>query len=184
MNSIEFNTLLQNIKNVKCLEKLYNYYFGRIVIHVSQKYKNGEKFAQDVAQEVFFYLINLEKKPFIKNPNAWVYSCCDHIAIKKIKKDEGMVALTEETVIAQPIILEEELYGSFYDVISQFDETTQQIIKLVYVYGYSKEETAKELHIKSSTVRQKHSRAIKKLKKMSIDVTKIKDNTPYISKEV
>lgn len=183
MNSIEFNTLLKNIHNAKFLEKLYNYYFSRIVLYISQKYNNSELIAQDVAQEFFLYLIKLEKKPFIKNPTAWVYTCCDHIVIKKLKKETLTTPLFEEALITESLTIEEDLYGIFYDTIKQFDIVTQQIIKLVYIYGYSKEETAKELQLKSSTIRQKHRRAIKKLKSFYKDVTKNDFSMPYIKEE-
>ncbi len=49
---------------------------------IRRKYEGGINIEQDVAQEFFKYLLNLEKIPYIKNPTAWVYTCCDHIALR------------------------------------------------------------------------------------------------------
>ena len=70
--------------------------------------------------------------------------------------------------------LEESMYGELDVYISQLDELTQKIIKMLYIDNYSALEISEILNVKYGTVRQKHARAIKKIKNLYIDVTKSK----------
>ena len=98
-------------------------------------------------------------------PTAWVYKCCDNIALKILKSQDVFVELNENIVADTcPTPIDTSLYGEFEAIIRDLDETTQKIIRLIYIDDYSYKEIAKILGIKYGTVRQKHSRAIIKLK--------------------
>lgn len=60
---------------------------------------------------------------------------------------------------------EQERYGDLYEELQKLDDESRSIIEKVYWEGYSQKEVADILGIKYSTVRQKHSRAVKRLKK-------------------
>lgn len=166
MTSREFNRHLNRITtDEKSLEHIYDYYYGRIVVHIKSNFSQGDSFATDVAQEFFLYLINGKPKPHVDYPTAWVYKCCDNIALKILKSQDVFVELNENIVADTcPTPIDTNLYGEFEAIIRDLDETTQKIIRLIYIDDYSYKEIAKILGIKYGTVRQKHSRAIKKLK--------------------
>ena len=166
MTSREFNRHLNRITtDEKSLEYIYDYYYGRIVLHIKSSFSQGESFASDVAQEFFLYLINGKPKPYVTYPTSWVYKCCDNIALKILKSQNVFVELNENIVADTcPTPIDTSLYGEFEAIIGDLDDTTQKIIKLLYIDDYSYKEIAKILGIRYGTVRQKHSRAIKKLK--------------------
>lgn len=172
MNSIEFNYHLRNLKkNDVSIEKLYDFYYCRIIQYISRAY--GFELAKDVAQDFFIHLIDIaEKQSFVKNPTSWVYTCCNNLAKRKILKETRYTAIGDDTP-GKEIISEEELYGDLYFAIKQLDQISQNIIKLVYWEGYNQNEVAHILDIKPATIRKKHSRAMNKLKKIVDDVTKI-----------
>lgn len=174
MNCIEFNYHLKKANNsYTSLKVIYNYYYGRIILFITQKYNGGDYIAKDVAQEFFLYILNLKKIPYINNPTAWVYKCCDHIA-SKILKTERTYDEIDENFIASDLYIEDTLYGDLDVYVKQLDEITQKIIKMIYVDGYKAREVSKFLDIKYGTIRQKHARGIKKIKSLQKSVTKLK----------
>ena len=102
MNKREFRKLILRInQDERAFEKLYNYYFGKIVYSLSLKY--GEALAKDVTQEFFLKLIN---NPHIANgvehPNAWMFTCCENLAKNKIKnifvKSDGCSVVNSRSI--------------------------------------------------------------------------------------
>lgn len=163
MNKREFRKLILRInQDERAFEKLYNYYFGKIVYSLSLKY--GEALAKDVTQEFFLKLIN---NPHIANgvehPNAWMFTCCENLAKNKIAK-EAKYALTShepQDKVVFPIRVE---YIDLYDKINELTEEERELIYKIYWKDYSQEEIAKDMGIKSGTLRQKLARILKKLK--------------------
>lgn len=167
MTSREFNRHLNRITtDEKSLERIYDYYYGRIILHIESNFSRGENFASDVAQEFFLYLVNGKPKPHVDFPTAWVYKCCNNIALKILKSQDVFAELNENALVETSVPLETSVYGEFETLIKDLDETTQKIIKLLYIDDYSLKEIAKILGLRYGTVRQKHSRAIKKLKNL------------------
>ncbi len=163
MNSLEFNKCLKKLE--LHFEKVYRYYYPRIVIFISKKYNGGKNIAHDVAQEFFMYLMKKEAQiSYIRNPTSWVYKCCDNIALKMLKVDRSFVALQEE-IVATNIDKPSHDFSEYEDMIYKLNSDEQEILNLIYLYGYNYKEIAVKLNIRYGTVRQKHSRAIKKIKK-------------------
>lgn len=171
MDVLVFNYYLKNLKkSSNSLERLYEFYYCRIIYHLGRVY--GYELAKDVAQEFFINLLSIsEKQGFVTNPTAWVYACCENIAKRKVQYESRYV-LNDENQQQSVFKSEAELYGDLYDVIKQLDDQSQKILKLFYWEGYNLKEIAQILGIKPATIRQKHSRAIKKMKKALNDVTK------------
>lgn len=172
MEVLVFNHHLKNLKKSSySLEKLYEFYYCRIIQHLKSRY--GYELAKDVAQEFFINLLNVsEKQHFVTNPTAWVYACCENIAKRKVHYESRYV-LTDENLSSSDFKIEEELYGDLYVVIKALDDESQKIIKLFYWEGYNLKEISHIMGIKPATIRQKHSRVIKKMKKMLNNVTKL-----------
>ena len=165
----EFNIHLKKLKTSgESIEELYKYYYKRIVLHIGCKF--SEDIAEDVAQEFFNNLVNAKNEyEYVEFPTAWVYKCSENIAKRKLQKENIYAELTEEIaceeVADEDMKYGDELYGDLTLAIKSLDKLTQEIIKMVYVQGYSKVEVAEILNIKESTIRQKHRRGIKKIKK-------------------
>lgn len=172
MDSKEFNKLLKKIsKSDRAFEKLYNFYFSRVVRYLSIKY--NQMLAEDAVQEFFMKLNELAQRfEYIEQPTAWVYRCCENIAKNKLRQDKkyAYIEVLDERIFEQ--CYEVELYGELYDAIKKLDLSSQVVIKMHYSEGYSYLEMADILNENYNTIRQKHSRALKKLKNFLKDVTK------------
>lgn len=173
MEAFEFNYHLKNLKaNSNSIEKLYNFYYCRIIQHLGKTY--GYEIAKDAAQEFFIKLINVsEKQGYVFNPTSWVYACCENIAKRKLYYESRFIP-TGDIRVEEEFTCEEQLYGDLYAVMKNLDDDSQSIIKLFYWEGYNLKEISQILGIKPATIRKKHSRAIKKMKKLIEDVTKVK----------
>lgn len=162
MTAREFNGFLKKIqRDSRAIEDIYNFYYPRIVKHISEKY--GFILAEDVAQEFFLKLIqSCDKQEYVKYPTSWVYTCAENIAKRKIEYDSKYIYLLQETADNKDININ-KLFAE--DILTYLNETERQIIYLYYWEGYNQMEIANMLKLTSSNVRQIHSRAIRKLKK-------------------
>ena len=171
MNPVEFNYHLRNIKESdESIEKLYDFYYSRIIHHFENLY--GYELSRDIAQEFFIKLITVsEKQGFVSYPTAWVYACCENIAKRKISCESKYVLSDVDSFDAKCEI-EEVWTGDILYAIRQLDDVSQRILKLFYWEGYNQVEISRIIGINPATIRKKHSRAIKKIKKLLNDVTK------------
>lgn len=165
MEATEFNRLLKRMhSDVHSLEKLYNYYYPRIIGYLSPKY--GKELAEDSAQEFFLHLIDIAaNQAYIKMPTSWMYACAENAAKRRIQYESRYTNLPDD-IPDKKIISKEEEFGDLYGAIKNLDEISQKIIKLYYWDGYNQYEIAELLKLKPATVRKKHSRAVKKIKKL------------------
>ncbi len=168
MTPREFNICLRKIKtNIKAFNRLYNYYFPKIVVHIYVIYKN-KSLSEDIAQDFFVKLLETQKFYYIKFPNAWVYTVAENIAKNIIAKEK--INLTEPIDDIQACAYDTyayELFGDYWEKLNQLDELTRKIMIMRIFEGYRYQEIAHLMNMKVDTVRQKYSRGIKKLKKMS-----------------
>jgi RNA polymerase sigma-70 factor (ECF subfamily) len=163
MEGNEFNRLLHSLRtDGRAIEVLYNFYYGRIVQHLSYYY--GKELSEDAAQNFFTHLFDIaENLGYINSPTAWVYKCCENIAKRKLTYESRYAPLYGEAA-NRAALSDEELYGDLYSEIIKLDEVSQKIVKMIYWDGYSQREIADILKLNAATIRKKHSRAIKKLK--------------------
>lgn len=169
MEEKRFNKLLNRAKtDEKAFDELYSFYYKRIVHDISSY--AGRDIACDVAQ-IFFLGIIQRKKPFkyICYPTAWVYTCCRNIAKKIALKEEKY--LFDENIDVRSFATNEsdttvdfEWPDTVYPLISGLDETTEKILYLLYVKGYTLKEIAVITGVKYAAVRKRHSRALKHLR--------------------
>lgn len=161
-----FNYLLRVLKyNQKAFTALYNYYFPRIVVHISNVF-NDEKLGEDIAQEFFIKLFKMNYSKFVVYPTAWVYKICDNLAKDVLKKE---IPTSEYDDNSENRVNFDESFVANCELtekLTQLNDVTQRIIYLIYWEGYSLKEISELLKIKYSTVRQLYSRGLKKLKKI------------------
>jgi RNA polymerase sigma-70 factor (ECF subfamily) len=161
-----FNYLLRVLKyNQKAFTALYNYYFPRIVVHISNVF-NDEKLGEDIAQEFFIKLFKMNYSKFVVYPTAWVYKICDNLAKDVLKKE---IPTSEYDDNSENRVNFDESFVANCELTEKFtqlNDVTQRIIYLIYWEGYSLKEISELLKIKYSTVRQLYSRGLKKLKKI------------------
>lgn len=86
MDERSFNYFLKNIHKKQCFDKLYDFYYRRIVLHINRRFNMGT-LSEDVAQECFMKL--LEKKDFkhIEYYTSWIYKICENIALRKLNQE-------------------------------------------------------------------------------------------------
>ena len=75
--------------------------------------------------------------------------------------------------------METETIKEIFDLIE--NEEDRKIIYYIYWLGYNSNEISKILGINRATIRKRHSRIIKKLKKYLTDVTDIEKNVHSIT---
>lgn len=164
MNGKEFNKLVKNLSIAKCFDKLYFFYYPKIVAHIYFKFHN-KSLAEDIAQDFFLKLLDKGVDCPIEYPTAWVYTVCDNLAKDVIKKDKKYALSLENLKLSEPDdAFENALFGEYRNSLKTLDTQTHDIIIKHYYEGYSLKEIAEILGLNYSTVRQKCSRGLKKLK--------------------
>lgn len=165
MTAFEFNRLLSKIKvNDEAFLTIYNYYYPRIILHMRSKYPDIS--AEDVAQDFFICLLNVKSFKYIFNPKAWVYKSCVNIAKKYFigmnRVEIEHCQLKVEDYAIENLVVTEEI-NNIFDILG--DDLTQKIFYLYYWEGYNLREISELLNQNKSTVKQKHVRGLKRLKK-------------------
>ncbi len=162
----EFNRLLTEYKtNRKSFNRLYDYYYPKIVFHVGLKF--SKDIAEDVAQEFFIKLFKIEISYVIESPNAWVYTVADNIAKTYIVKNKPFVEFKgDECVEFVTDVYDKEIVANIF---KELDDTDKAIFGYHYFEGYTLKEIADLLSLTYESVKKRHIRALKKLKKLKID---------------
>lgn len=163
MKAGEFEALISSLhKDKGSFEKLYNYYYPKIVMRVKVKY-GKMNFAQDVAQEFFIRL--LRKPPQeVANPTAYVMKAADNIAYDNYKKQKPNADIDEfyNLPCEENYTDQEEIKG----ILALLSKEEREIIVLRIYGGYKFEEISQEKGINSSTARSLYRRALKKCEKL------------------
>lgn len=169
----EFNRLLHGFKtNIKLFDRLYEYYFPRIVIHINRTFSDFH-IGEDVAQEFFIKLFKINIPEQIDYPTSWVFRICDNIAKTHISSQKNKSPLPLEENCAATI---QDVSDEFYalenggiskeniSALKELDKQTIEILVMKFWEGYDYKEIGAILGLSHDAVRQKASRGIKKLK--------------------
>lgn len=158
MTAEMFNESLKNIQQKETFEKLFKEFYPQIIKISLHIYSNLAD-AEDIAQEIFAYLLSHKINTYIQNPNAWFYALCKYNGKKLFKKE---VSLNENidcyTQIKQSISLDMQ------NALSKLNHEEADVIILFWYYGYSLDEIAKILHKSYAATAKMHERAKEKLK--------------------
>lgn len=171
MEIFKFNELLERVKeDSAALTELYNYYSPRMMLHIKSKYPGVP--SEDIVHEFFMFLLKEKIPLFVANPDAWVYTVCDNMS-KRYIRDNWDVEPNELEPIADIDLIskamDDEAVKEIFSLIE--DENDKKIIYYVYWLNYSSFKIEKILGIKSATIRQRHSRLIKKIQNYLNSVT-------------
>lgn len=182
MRADEFNRLLSRISvSDKAFEELYDYYYPRIVLHIKMKYHNVD--ASDIAHEFFLNLIRTKSFKYIKHPSSWVYACCDNIIKKSSNREFEEISEITDILCADYLCDTEGKESNLSDFFNSKEtdyylscltnEEDKKIIYLYYWMGYTLREIAGIMKLKNATVKQRFSRAMKKIKKFAFECSQI-----------
>lgn len=166
MDSDTFNKYLRRMKtDEKAFRKIYKYYLPKIKYRVISKYGNSVDF-EDVAHDVFTRLFRYDNYPFVENPTSWIYKICDNTVMDDLRKYRNETPLNDGMLSVQSSenLSEAEGDANFFGVLRNLDGESAEIVKLVFWDGYNLKEISAILGINYGTVRQKYSRALKKLR--------------------
>lgn len=158
MTENEFNELLNDIRNRDSFEKIFDEYYPQI-IKISMYLYGNYKNAEDVAQEIFKYLLTHEVKTHINNSNAWFYALCKYNGQKLFKKE---LPLNESIYCGASI--KEFISLDMQVALDRLTPQEADIIILIWYYGFPLEEVAAILHRSYDAVAKQHERIKKKLK--------------------
>lgn len=160
MNTIKFNKLLKNIKQQDCFQQIYQEFYP-LVIKYSFYIFRRKALGQDIAQELFTYILTHENMPYVRNPNAWIFTLCKNIGMKYIDTH----TIYTETVSVGSLTQEYEL-GNLEGVLDKLSSDEKEIIEQKYLYGFTLKEIATMRNRPYSAVLKQHYRILNKLRKI------------------
>ena len=86
MTSTEFNSLIKEITQEMNFKRIYDEYYPYIVKYTGYLYR-GKNIENDVAQDIFTYILTHENMPYVENPKAWIRTLCKNVGLKLINND-------------------------------------------------------------------------------------------------
>lgn len=164
----ELHELFEKMRqtDLKAYEELYKKYYNlvyNIAFSVLKNYENAE----DIAQNVFVKIGNLEQEKLPKNYEAsWLYTVTKNECISFIRKNKETSSIENrienenekneiETVIQN---------SSYQNLLESLEQVEKQIIFLKIEAGYSFKEIAKLLKMPIGTVQWKYYKSLHSLK--------------------
>lgn len=167
MSKDELKQLFQEIKdNKEAIEQLYNKYNRTIYAIAFSILKNKED-AEDVTQNVFMKISNLEKEKFPNDKEAtWIYTVTKNEALAILKKKnkeintEEIYEIEEQNNEIDEIIDKE----SFNKLISKLKDREKEILSLKIISNLSFAEIGKMLDEPTSTIKWRYYKSIYRIK--------------------
>lgn len=164
----EIHELFEKMRqtDLKAYEELYKKYYNlvyNIAFSVLKNYENAE----DIAQNVFVKIGNLEQEKLPKNYEAsWLYTVTKNECISFIRKNKETSSIENrienenekneiETVIQN---------SSYQNLLESLEQVEKQIIFLKIEEGYSFKEISKLLKMPMGTVQWKYYKSLHSLK--------------------
>ena len=154
-----FNELLQNIRQEECFEQLYTEFYPQLIKIFMHLYGNLND-AEEIAQEIFAYLLSHKISSYVENPNAWFYALCKYNGQKLFNKE---VPINENIDYSTPD--SQFMSLNMRTALSKLSKEEADIIILFWFCGYSLDEISKTLRKSYAAVAKQHERAKEKLKK-------------------
>ena len=143
-----------------------------MICHVAGKYLADPEDVKECVNDVFteVYLHRAEYSPEKGSLAAWIGTIARNRAISLYRKQRRDLTLPQAGAEAEPdgsdSMAELEQAMDVEQAISQLSETDQQIIRMKYYRGMSIAEIAETLHIPYETVKKRHTRSIKQMRKL------------------
>lgn len=161
-----------NTSNPQVLSELYDTLYGKLFLFAKSLVDDSEE-ARDIVAESF-YKLWAQKNNFANFKHLQVYfytviknACIDHIRKNKLRYKMEHELLHTGAIsdnVLESKYLEADQVQQLYERINQLPERMQQVFKLIYIDGYSREEVAKMLNLSENTIRNTNAAATKALK--------------------
>lgn len=157
MTSTEFNSLIKEITQEMNFKRIYDEYYPYIVKYTGYLYR-GKNIENDVAQDIFTYILTHENMPYVENPKGWIRTLCKNVGLKLINND---LPLQDGYDYKQDIKTNE-----FNELLSVLSKGERYIIEQKYRYRFTLKEIAQKTERSYTAVLKEHNRILKKLKKL------------------
>ncbi len=150
-----------------------------LICHVAGKYLSDPEDVKECVNDVFteVYLHRAEFSQEKGGLAAWIGTIARNRAVSRYRKQRKDLPLPEngaDTESHRPDTTAElEQAMDVEQAISQLSDTDQQIIRMKYYGGMSIAEIAETLHIPYETVKKRHTRSIKQLRKLLLIILAI-----------
>ena len=147
-----------------------------LVCHVASKYLADPEDVKECVNDVFteIYLHRAEFSQEKGSLASWIGTIARNRAISRYRKQRKDQPLPEDGTESEQsgpdTTAELEQALDVEQAISQLSETDQQIIRMKYYGGMSIAEIAETLHIPYETVKKRHTRSIKQLRKLLLTI--------------
>ena len=150
--------------------------YTALVCHVAGKYLADPEDVKECVNDVFteVYLHRAEFSPEKGSLASWIGTIARNRAISLYRKQRKDPPLPKDGAETEPFgpdgtaNLEQAM--DVEQAISQLNDTDQQIIRMKYYGGMSISEIAETLHIPYETVKKRHTRSIKQLRRFLLVV--------------
>ncbi len=174
-NQSHLKELIISAKNgdKSAFEEVYNTYYTPLFRYILSRIRNKQE-AEDLTQTVFLKIWNsLSKwKSNHTSPISFFFKVAHNTLIDHCRKKSTQEIVSDETVNIftenKPWEDKEKYFRETKEIIEKItqklSEEQQEIITLIYTNDLTYEEIAKITNKKEDSIRQIHSRAIKKLR--------------------
>ena len=162
----------------RAMEALVEQYTA-LVCHVAGKYLTDPEDVKECVNDVFteVYLHRAEYNPAKGSLASWIGAIARNRAISRYRKGWKDLPLPEDRAEAERSgsdgAAELEQAMEVEQAISQLSDTDQQIIRMKYYGGMSIAEIAETLQIPYETVKKRHQRSIKQLRRLLLIILAI-----------
>lgn len=186
---IILRTLLFEHMTFFAIETLFKEHF-RCAVYTAQSIVLSREVAEDIVQNVFIKLLDTDISS-VKYPASFLYTCVRHAALDYVRNNTRAEMALEELKSPQEL---SEVYGDgceyfsgdeaehlervrkLFSAIEQLPPKTRDVVKMVYLEGYSYREAAEVLSVSLATVKSHMYQSFKMLreKMTSLDIRKSK----------
>lgn len=164
-------TLIETEKNKRKFERIYLSY-KQTMFYAAKRILKNEHTAEDAVHQAFLRVINhLDKinEDDYHKARAFLVVITEHIAIDIYRKQskENTLSFDElEIYIADNSLPEYEVFNEVSSAIEKLSLNYSTVLRLKFSQGYNNSEIAQILDITEDNVRQRISRARKKLEQL------------------
>ena len=174
MNEIDDKTVVRATRGDKNAFRLIVLHYAQAVNRLAYRYTADASYAEDIAQETFIKAFQAIGRYQSKAKfSTWLLRITTNTSIDYLRKTNRQMALSLDTSDQQIDIPDEQLDAveqldlnqRLLQAMSDLSDVERLAITMKHHQGYSIEETAQVLKIKSNACKQTIFRAVQKLRK-------------------
>ena len=149
------------------------------LLRIARRIVNDQQIAEEIVQDVYLEVWNKRSyfQPDKGKLSSWVNQITRNRAIDRIKKEQRHF---KETVVEDQHLVDREHYiqedfsnkEMIFGALQSLKPEQQEVLKLIYIDGYSQAEVASKKKIPLGTVKSRVRLGMKKLKE-AIDISQL-----------